>query len=80
MMVIFAKTEKKLISGQTRKGPYIYEVYMEGGCPPGEGLKNCHISADSFVFKQKIYCSFLGMEGVGGCRTGHFLWLSMYDP
>ena len=26
--------------------------------------KICHLTTDSFVFKQKIYCSFLKMEGV----------------
>ena len=30
----------------------------------------CHTSADSFVFKQKIYCSFLQMEGVCVCGGG----------
>ena len=30
-MVIFSKTEKKkLVLKQTREGPYIYGVYMEG--------------------------------------------------
>ena len=43
------------------KGPYIYEV--EYG-HMGRGLKICHMSADSFVFKQKVYCSILQMEGV----------------
>ena len=33
------------------------------------------------VLKQKIYCSFLQMEGVGVNRIGHFLWTSqIYDP
>ena len=31
----------------------------------GRVFKICHLSTDSFVFKQKIYCSFLKMEGVG---------------
>ena len=31
-MVIFPKTEKIFISLQTRKQPYIYDVYIEGGC------------------------------------------------
>ena len=35
---------------------------MKGGWPHG-GLNICHMSADSFVFKQKTYCSFLQMEG-----------------
>ena len=29
-MVIFSKTEKKVISQQTGKGQYIYDVHMEG--------------------------------------------------
>ena len=51
----------------------------------GRCLKICQMSADAFDFKQKIYCSFLQMEGVaqdmGGHKIGHFLWPSwMYDP
>ena len=30
-IVIFSKTEKKFISQQTRKRPYIYDVHMEEG-------------------------------------------------
>ena len=30
-MVIFSKTEKKFISQQTCKGPYVYDIHMEGG-------------------------------------------------
>ena len=37
------------------------------------GLEICHMSPDSFTFKQKIHCSFLRMEGH---NIGHFLWLS----
>ena len=46
----------------------------------GRCLKICQMSADAFDFKQKIYCSFLQMEGVaqdmGGHKIGHFLWPS----
>ena len=55
-MVVFSKTEKKFISQQTRKGSYIYNVHTEGD---GGILKICHVFANYFVFKQKIYCSFL---------------------
>ena len=69
-MVVFCKTEKRFISQQTRRGPYIYDVHMEWGWG---SLKICRISADSFVFKQKIYYSFLQIEGVGGChKINHF--------
>ena len=30
-----------------------------------EGLEICNVFVDSFIFKQKIYCSFLRMAGVG---------------
>ena len=36
----------------------------EGGGGGGGGSKIYRMSTDSFVFKQKIYCSFLWMEGV----------------
>ena len=32
-IVNFSKTEKKIISLQTHKGPYIYDLHIEGGCP-----------------------------------------------
>ena len=65
-MEIFSKTGKKFISQQTCKEPYIYDVHMEVGCPHGmRGYKFCHVSVD----------------GVGGHKIGHFLWLSkIYDP
>ena len=40
----------------------------------GGGLKICQVFADFLVFKQKIYCSFLQMEGIGGHAIGHILW------
>ena len=58
--------QKKIMSQQTRKRPYIYDIHTEEGCPRGGILKICHMSTNSFVFKQKIYCSFLQMKGVGG--------------
>ena len=30
-----------------------------------------------FVFKQKIYCSFLPIEGVGGHTIGHIIGLNV---
>ena len=30
-----------------------------------------------FVFKQKIYCSFLQMEGIRGHRIGHIIGLTI---
>ena len=47
-MVIFLK-QKKFISQQSLKGPYIYDIHMKGG--GGVGVKICHVFADSFVFK-----------------------------
>ena len=32
---------------------------------------------DFFVFKQKIYCSFLQMEGAGGDTIGHIIGLNI---
>ena len=58
-MVIISKTEKKVISQQTRKGPYIYDVHME------RGLKICLMSPDSFAFKQSIIL-FIFAYGGGG--------------
>ena len=55
-------------------GPYIYDVYTEGGWG---SLVICHVFSDSIVFKQLIYCSFLWMVGVaGGQKIGHSLWMS----
>ena len=43
-VVVFFKTEKKYIciSQQTRQGPYIYDVHMEGGCQHGVGARELH--------------------------------------
>ena len=46
------------------------------GVVGGGSLDICDLFADSIVFKQKIYCSFLWMVGVGGQKIGHFLWTS----
>ena len=58
------KHVRKFISQQGGEEPYIYDVYMEKGWPHGEVSQIGQMSADSFDFKQKIYCSFLQMEGV----------------
>ena len=53
-MVIFSKTEKKLISQQKSKGSYNYDVHVERGAFRGVGgwlgLKICHVLADFFCF------------------------------
>ena len=53
-MVIFSETENS--SQQTCKGPYMYDVHMEGGWSQrgGGGLKICHMSADSYGFKLQL--------------------------
>ena len=54
---IFSKTGKKVISQQTCKEPYIYDVHMEVGCPHGmRGYKFCHVSVDGVVTKLVIFC------------------------
>ena len=35
--VIFSKQKKKIHSTANRKGPYIYNIHMEGVLPNGEG-------------------------------------------
>ena len=64
------------MSQQTRKGPYIYDVDIE---VEWGGLKICQVLADFFVFKQKIYCPFLQMEGVGGHTIGHTIGLNILN-
>ena len=54
-MVIFSGTENS--SQQTCKIPYMYDVHMEGEWSQrggGEGLKICHMSADSYGFKLQL--------------------------
>ena len=57
---------------------------MEGGAGRGEGggaVEICHVPANSPVFKQQIYYSFLQIESVGGQKIGHILWTSyVYAP
>ena len=57
-IAIFSETEKNPISQQTRKGRYIYDVHMEGGC---------HDFEDSFVFEsidlRDLLFIFPGKEG-----------------
>ena len=50
-------------------GAYIYDVHTEWGWG---SLEICHVFADSIVFKQWIYCSFLWMVGVGGSKNWSF--------
>ena len=53
------------------QGPYIYDTHTEG---VWGSLEICHVFADSIVFKQQIYCSFLQMLWIGGQKIGHFFW------
>ena len=55
---------------------YIYYNHMEDGIhmKEGGGLKTYHMSSDYFVFKQKIYCSCLQIEGEEDHKIDHFLW------
>ena len=41
------------------------------------GIKICQVFAYFFVFKQKIYSSFLQMEEVGGYTIGHIIGLNV---
>ena len=54
-LVIFSKTEKKIISQQTCKRSYSHDVTWKGDSHIRAAHNICHKSADSFVFKQKIY-------------------------
>ena len=42
------KIQESSINQKTDKGPYIYDVHMEGGWG---SLEICHVFADSIVFK-----------------------------
>ena len=44
--------------------PYFYDVHTVG-----RNLGICHVFADSIVFKQLIYFSFLQMVGIGGSQN-----------
>ena len=63
-MVIFSKTNKKIISQQTRKGPYIFDVHVNGRWEWWV-LKFVTCLQIFLIFLKKIYCSFLQMEGAG---------------
>ena len=63
----FSKTEKVLYHNKhVRDNTFMTSIWKaEGrGAGGGGGYKIYRMSTDSFVFKQKIYCSFLWMEGV----------------
>ena len=60
------KIQESSINQKTDKGPYIYDVHMEGG---RGSLEICHVFADFIVFKHEIYCSFLRMVGVGRSKN-----------
>ena len=63
----FSKTEKILYHNKhVRDNTFMTSIWKaEGrGAGGGGGSKIYRMSTDYFVFKQKIYCSFLWMEGV----------------
>ena len=62
----FSKTEKILYHNKhVRDNTFMTSIWKaEGRGGGGGGSKIYRMSTDSFVFKQKIYCSFLWMEGV----------------
>ena len=75
-MVIISKTEKKSYHSKYVKDYTFMASTWERGV-----LKFVTYLQILFVFKQKIYCSFLQMEGVGGHAIGHFLRTSqMHEP
>ena len=51
-MIMFSKTENKIISQQTPKRPYIYDAHIE--VELGD-LKNCKVFADFFLFLNKRF-------------------------
>ena len=64
--VIFSKQKKKNSQHSKPGRDHIFITFTWKGCFQTEtGIKICRMRADSFVFKQKIYCSVLQTEGVG---------------
>ena len=68
-MVIFSKTEKKFISKQTRKGPYIYDAHMEEGW---EGVSKFVTCLQIFYFFFFLTKDLLFIFADGGHKIGHF--------
>ena len=62
-MVFFSKTEKKLISQQTRKGPYVMMFTLEGGIY----IEWCSFTClqISLVLNKRFIVYFYGWEGWG---------------
>ena len=67
-VIKFRKVQEKVMSqnksenSDLNKGLYSYDDHRIGG---GQALKICHVFADSIVFEQLTYCSFLPTAGVG---------------
>ena len=75
-MVIFSKREKKIISQQIRKGIHLWPPLGKGMGKVGKFVTCLQIL---FVLKQKIYRSFLWMEGVKeGRKIRDFLFSSWF--
>ena len=76
-MVIFLKQKKKSYHSKHVRDHTFTTSLWKGDGRMGQGLKICHMSAYSFVFKRKIYCSFFQMKGLG-CKTWVFTELVIF--
>ena len=81
-MVIFSKTEKSHITTNTKGTTHLWRQHKSRvgwGVGGGGDLKICQVFAYAyfFIFKQKIFCSFLQIEGVGVHTIGHINGLNI---
>ena len=79
-IVVFSKTEKKIISQQPCKGPHIYGGHIQGEWPHGGKVLKFVLSMQILLFLNKRYivhfCRWMGWyTGRGGDKIGHLLWL-----
>ena len=74
-MVVFLK-QKKIMSQQTRKGPYIYDVNIEVGWVVSKFVE-CFQMQILLFSNKRSHCSFLQMQGVGGHTIGHIIGLNI---
>ena len=81
LMIILFRTNNKVVFFLKQKkslyqGKYLTDhTFMTSTLKGDGGGGVSHMSVDSFIFKQKIYCLFLRMEGVGGGgghKIGHY--------
>ena len=62
-------SQNKWENSDLSNGLYIYDDHRIGG---GQVLKICHVFADSIVFEQLTYCSFLCRQSGWGSRNWSF--------